>query len=859
MKLHFDFETRSVVDLITAGQYAYAEHPSTQAILASWAVDDEPFKCWYILNGEPIPFELRLAFLDPTVTLVAHNASFERIISVIVGPRQGFFTPDIVEAIKKPERWSCTAARAAAVGLPRALEKVAMALYLKHQKDMEGHRLMLEMCKPHMIALDGTITWLEDTARIKRLGQYCISDGYAEREVDSELPELSPFEHETWCTTEKMNDRGIEVDETLVQRLMFLTKDATNYLNGKLHALSQLSITGSWCGIGSDNRECYQRDGDAALNEHGMCTHCGGRPLALHDTNLIPKVTNPKSIVRWLADYGIDTEDSKIGKWIIAGLLEDEDIPPIVREVLILRRDGGKSSTSKFNTLMKRMNLDVRIRGALMYAGAAATKRWSSKGVQLQNLPRGGKIKKIADAISAVIGQMTIRDIEKNFGPPMVVASELLRPVFIAGEGCWLARADYSQIEARVNAWLAGEIKVLRAFAAYDRGEGPDIYIVTASGIYGVAPGEITKDDPRRQVGKVTILACGFQGGLNAFKSMARIYNVKISDEKAEEAKTNYRLDNPNIVSFWYDLNAAAVSCMQGQPGELHHVRTGIYFKRNDTVLTMHLPSGSNLVYWYPRLEMKPMPWDANDLRPAVTYYAEDSQKKVWRRFTAYGGLFCENCLAGDTEILTNAGWKHLDTITQDDQVWDGCEWVKHDGLIRQGIRKTMDFGGVRLTPDHKVYLGISKVAADRTTPEEATWAFSQCYKFPVEYSDYRPIRYKGSGPTAVPVYDLLNAGPRHRFTVRTKDGRPFVVSNCVQAVARDIMAFALNNLERLGARPVLTVHDEAVCQLSKTKFPTREAAKAAMLQVVTIHPDWLPDWFPLVADASADDRYVKA
>jgi DNA polymerase len=168
----------------------------------------------------------------------------------------------------------------------------------------------------------------------------------------------------------------------------------------------------------------------------------------------------------------------------------------------------------------------------------------------------------------------------------------------------------------------------------------------------------------------------------------------------------------------------SAIRCIQGEPGEIHHVRNGIAFQRNNTVLTMILPSGRRLVYWYPRLEMKPMPWDPDDLRPAVTFYAEDSQKKIWCRHTAYGGLWCENA---------------------------------------------------------------------------------------------------------------------------------------VQATARDIMAYALVNLEKLGAQPVLTVHDEAVCQVSKAKYPDRKDAAGAVKQVMLLHPDYLPDFFPLQADASADERYVKA
>ena len=673
MRLHLDYETRSPVN-ISAGVYAYAENLHTQTILASWAIDDEPFSVWRILRGDPMPMRLGMALIDPDTKIVAHNAAFERVISIIVGLRQGYFPREVWEAIRDPMRWTCTAARAAACGLPRALEKVALALNLDHQKDMEGHRLMMEMCSPRGLDTNGNYIWLEDEPRMVRLGQYCIGDGLAERDADKELPDLSPFEQEVYATTERMNDRGVLVDTKLLMALIGLVRDATNYLN---HRINQLT------------------------------------------NGQVPKITNPAAIVKWLKNYNLDLEDDGIGKWVIQGLLEDEALPGIVREVLVLRRDGGKSSTAKFNAILQRLNLDSRVRGALLYAGAAATSRWSSRGVQLQNLARIKTLKKtIKAAIDAVLNKETgIYEIEAEFGPPMVVASELVRPIFIAPEDYWLARGDYSQIETRVTAWLAGETRLLDAFVAYDAGTGPDLYIVTAADVCRLPQSAI--DDNKRQTGKVTILACSFGGGVGALFSMARIYNIKISQEDAQAAVDAFRDANPNIKSFWYELDRAAIACMKDDPGKIHQVRGGIWFRRNDAVLTMHLPSGRHLIYWYPRLEEKEMPWGPKE---CVTYYAEDSQTHKWKRHTAWHGLWCENA---------------------------------------------------------------------------------------------------------------------------------------VQATARDIMAHALVNLEKKNMRPVLTVHDEAVCQLSKSLFPTKEEAANAVKAVMLNLPEWASS-LPLQAEASADSRYVK-
>lgn len=675
MRLYIDIESRSPVDLLKCGTFAYAESPLTQVILMSWAIDDDPIQTWYILQREPIPLMLRLALRDPRVTLVAHNAAgFERPMFIMRG--RDFLPLDCWEAMKPLERWDCTAARASACGLPRALDKVAMALGLRHQKDKDGYGLMLRMCKPRGQDQDGRYRYIDDIGSQRRLGTYCEEDVAVEREVDARLPQLSPFERDVWIATEKMNQRGIQIDRALLNKMVPFTLDATLHINERLDRLT---------------------------------------------SGQVKKVTNPAAIKTWLLNYGIDCEDTGIGKWIINGLLEDDSIPEIVREVLILRRDGGKSSTAKFKSIEGRVNSDDRVRGSILYAGASQTLRFSSRGTQLQNLPRSGKIKDIDGAISAVMNNATASDIEHRFGAPMIVASELIRPVFVAPEGYWMARGDYSQIEDRSNAYLAGQKDTIEAFRRYDRKEGPDLYIVAASQIYGVAPESIDKEDPRRQVGKVIRLACGYGGGVGAFQSMARIYNVKVSDEQAETAKNAWREANPFIKSFWYELDSCAIECMRSPPGRGVPVRSGISFRRTSECLGMRLPSGHTIVYWYPRLEKVTTPWGAE--RDGITYYAEDSQKHIWARFQMWYGIFCENA----------------------------C-----------------------------------------------------------------------------------------------------------QAYARDIMAHAIVLAERQGLNPVLTVHDEMVCELPKSQYPTAKDAADKVKQVMLQVPPWAAG-LPLAADASAGPRYVKA
>ncbi len=682
-RLHIDYESRGTEDLRLVQVYRYAESKYTQVILAAWAIDDEPFEVWRILRGDPIPAKLRAAILDPDVVLVAHNSNFERVLSTIAGDRQGFLDREVWDAMRKPERWSCTANRAAALGLPRALESVGIALNLDHKKDMVGTRLMLEMCKPIAFNNAGIPIYLEDEPRMLRLADYCVSDGESEREADAILPELSPFEAKVSAVTERMNDRGLLVDVDLLERMIAFTR------------VAQTELT---------------------------------RKLIQRTKGLVPSVFAGKAIINWLKTHGIDLEGNRedggtsIGKWILQGLLEDAELPDIVREVLVIRRDGGKSSVAKLNAIQRRLNEDDTIRGASIYCGAAATSRWASRGSQLQNLPRGRFVKNPVAAICAIkTSVMTPQVIEKDFGPPMVVASELIRPMFIAPEGYWLARGDYSQIEARVIAWISDHQRKLDAFRAYDAGTGPDIYIASTADVFGVSQASINRNDPRRQVGKTLELACGFGGGWKALLAMARLQGVRTltTEEEAGPLVQAWREVNQPIMQLGYGLMNAAFNCMHSHPGPLFEVKHGLAFRRNGMVMQMRMPGGGSITYWYPKLETKER---FGREQETITYYAEDSQTHAWSRFDMWPGLLLEN-------------------------------------------------------------------------------------------------------PT--------------------------------QRIARDFIAYALVSLEAGGMKPILSVHDEALCLLDKQRWPTREDAAKAVADTMMLAPPWGAD-VPLAAEASAADRYLK-
>ena len=668
---HLDFESRSACDIRKSGTYVYWEHPTTEPTMLAWSLDDGPTRVWlcptstmdeaataeiaaalWTLNtprvlearamcaddpdwlaGGPMPLSLATALDDPGIRLLAHHFTFERLaFASAAGARIGI--PQ--EAVAPLERWDCTAARAAAVCLPRALGSAAKALRLHVEKDEVGHRLMLQMCKPRKPRKDEApngVYWWEDADRIIRQAAYCRQDVVTEKALDLRLPPLRPEEHATWQLTERMNDRGVLVDRALVDAVLTMTAKAEAGINAELS----------------------ERTGGA-----------------------VPAVSDHGALTRWLMAQGIDdAEDTGVGKAAITALLDNANLDPLIRDVLCIRRDGGGSSSKKWKAILARTSADGRLRGALVYCGASATGRWSSTGAQLQNLPSRVSLKDTDGAMRDVLDGADPAVIGVMHGPPLIVASCLLRPAFMATTGYHMARGDYSQIEARVNPWLAGAEWKLDAFRAYDAGTGPDLYKVAAAGVLSKAIADITKDE-RQGCGKVPELALGFGGGAGALQNMAKAYGMKLPSHPRgpdgmplktpdgpapgtdEWLKRRWRASNPEIVGLWLGLETASIECMSKPCGETVEVwtikaqwvggervlermhKTPLKFTRNTQALVMWLPSGRPLLYWWPQLRQETTPFGE---RWTVHYYAEDSVTKQWRSWSAWGGILDENAV----------------------------------------------------------------------------------------------------------------------------------------------------------------------------------------------------------------------
>jgi DNA polymerase bacteriophage-type len=623
--LFLDLETRSTIDLRKSGSWRYAEHPTTDIYVACWAIGEGDIQTWY--PGNPVPPAL-VEHIKAGKYVSAHNIGFEYpMVLKVLAPRYGWPTLKI-------EQLHDTAAEAAAMGLPRSLEEVGAALGLGTRKDAEGHALMLRMCRPRSIreTANGPVyTWWEDEDRIARLTAYCATDVAVAREVWKRVRRLPDDERRVWELDQRINQRGIKVDVKLAAKLQAVVETAKTDLDARMQKLT---------------------DG------------------------VVPKCSNAGALVRWLQSQGIDTQSCAKP---VTALLAHRKTPAKVREALQFRHTAAKASTAKLAVMQYAACGDDRLRGMFRYHGAA-TGRWAGSLVQLHNLVRkspGGPISLAVETIN----NYGYEGVSLLYGDAMSFASSMLRPCLVAGAGEEMYTADLAQIEARMIAALAGEQDVLDVFAA-----GQDVYCHNATGIFGRP---ITKkDDQERQVGKVSTLSLGFQGGPVAFAAMAKNYNLDIASayepvraaatsDQVERAmfgwnrytgdmtekayvtadliKQAWRKANPHIVQLWFELEACVLKAVDTRkPARYGNITFQVTRMHGQDYLWMRLPSGRLLCYTAPIIVSNPTSWGTSRL--AVTAWTTDSRTKKWTERTLYGGLIAENATqAAARDVLVEA------------------------------------------------------------------------------------------------------------------------------------------------------------------------------------------------------------
>jgi DNA polymerase bacteriophage-type len=532
--LFFDIETRSIVNLETAGAWRYASDSTTDVLCVGYAVDDGDPRIW--IPGDPIPEALITAAADPWY-VVAHNYQFERAISTcILTPHFGW--PEI-----PLERQICTMTLALACALPGALDNVALALGIPLQKDREGYKLMRKMSRP-LTRRKGDapdrIRWHDNAEDRARLYEYCKCDVALERAVFHALPSLSAAEQVLWQLDAAVNARGFHVDIALAKAARSIANKERITLNTEIAALTENEIT---------------------------------------------SVDQVARILAFVRRHGHLI--ASLGKRSVSAVLAHEP-GDAVRRLLELRREGARASVRKLDSLLASVDADDRLRGTLRFH-AASTGRWSGRGYQPQNL------KKVETAdIDAAVDTILAGDMNRirDLGAPLTVAGDISRAIICAAPEHKLIAGDFSAVESRVLAWLASEHWKLDTYRKYDETGDPALepYCVTASQILKrtITP----EDEVGRQTGKTCDLAFGYGGGLGAWRKFDPTDTH--SDNDVERFKREWRYAHRATAQFWKDLRRAALQAVHTS----QRIEIGrLFFMVENGTLRLVLPSGRAVSY----------------------------------------------------------------------------------------------------------------------------------------------------------------------------------------------------------------------------------------------------------------------
>lgn len=580
--LSIDIETRSSADIGKTGLYRYAQDKDFGILLFAYKLDEDPVKIVDLEMGEKIPDQILKCMSDPSVTKHAYNAAFEWYCL----NRAGYHTP--------LAQWKCTMIHGLYCGYTAGLDATGKAIGLPQdkQKLTTGKALIRYFCVPcKPTKSNGGRTWnlpRHAPEKWKLFKEYCVQDVVTESEI---LKRLSAFpvpetEERLWQMDVRMNAFGVRVDTGLITGALMIDGISTQELTDEA-----VEITG---------------------------------------------LSNPNStgqLLQWLTEQGVQMEN--LQKATVEETLTREALPKTVRRILEIRQQLGKTSVRKYTAMQTAKCEDDRIRGLTQFYGANRTGRWAGRLVQLQNLPRN--YLKTLDYARNLVKAQNYEGVRLLYGNVPDTLSQLIRTAFIPSEGHKFVVADFSAIEARVIAWLAGEQWVNEVFATHGK-----IYEATASQMFHVPIERIVKGNPEyslRQKGKVATLALGYQGGTSALIAMGAL-NMGLTEEELPDIVTRWRNANPRIRDLWYAVEETALAAMttaepQAMRGLIFRLEGDLLY--GQSFLTVQLPSGRKLFYPKPFLQ------ENRFGKMAIHYYTVGQQTRKWEVDSTYGGKMTEN------------------------------------------------------------------------------------------------------------------------------------------------------------------------------------------------------------------------
>lgn len=553
--ISIDIETYSGNDLNKCGVYKYVQHPDFDILLFGYAVDGGEVRVIDLTAGEEIPDEVLAALSDENITKWAFNSNFERIcLSEWLRRNRpehfySYSVPgDTVGAYLDPRGWKCSMIWSAYMGLPLSLAGVGAVLGLEEQKLKEGKELIRYFCVPCKATKSngGRTRNLpgHDPEKWELFKFYNQRDVEVEQSIQKKLHNfpVPDFLWEEFWLDQEINDRGIQLDLTLVENAITLDEISKDKLSDAMKDITELD--------------------------------------------------NPNSVAQmkqWLSDQGVEAES--LGKKVVAQMIADDDIDEDVTKALKLRQQLAKSSVKKYQAMQNAVCRDGRARGMFQFYGANRSGRWAGRIIQLQNLPQNHM--EDLEQARELVWNGDYEALSLLYDSVPNVLSELIRTAFVAREGNKFCVADFSAIEARVLSWLAGEHWRTEVFV-----NNGDIYCASASAMFGVPVEKHGQNAHLRQKGKIAELALGYGGSVGALKSMGAL-DMGIPEEELQPLVDSWRSANPNIVRFWWDVDRAVKKAVKNnEPSEIK----GIRFERRSGMLFITLPSGRRLSYVKPRM-----------------------------------------------------------------------------------------------------------------------------------------------------------------------------------------------------------------------------------------------------------------